>query len=159
MATNIIREGFGGLSQGRLRATGSYRHVLLPRIAAGLPLLGIGLVHVVGPDFGMRPLVEAAGLPFAALLSPVAVAAEIVAGLSLLLGLWARIAGFLAVSAMLVAVYAHHVIDVWPNGAENEPPLVLPLAVMACAAYVVWRGAGRWSFDWRRGSAAAQRRQ
>lgn len=155
MSTNIIREGFGELSQGRLLATSSYRHVLLPRIAAGLPLLGIGLVHVVRPEFGMRPLVEAAGLPFAALLSPVAVAAEIVAGLSLLLGLWARIAGFLAVPTMLVAVYAHSVIDVWPNGAENEPPLALPLAVMACAAYVVWRGAGRLSLDGRRGSSGA----
>lgn len=157
MSTQAFREGFGGLSQGRIRATGPYRHVLVPRLVAGLPLLGIGLMHFVEPEFGMRPLVEAAGLPFAVLLSPVAVAVEIVAGLSLLLGLWARIAGFLAVSTMLVAVYAHYVIDVWPNGAENEPPLVLPLAVMACAAYVVWRGAGRWSFDWRRGSSAAMK--
>ncbi len=30
---------------------------------------------------------------------------------------------------------------------QNEPPLVLPLAVMAGALYVLWRGAGRWSLD------------
>ena len=48
---------------------------------------------------------------------------------------------------MAVAVYSHLAIDVWPNGAENEPPLVLPLAVLAGALYILWRGAGRWSLD------------
>jgi putative oxidoreductase len=123
--------------------------MLLPRIVASVPLIGIGLMHVFVPGLGMRSLVEAAGLPFPALLSPVAVAIEIVAGLSLLLGLWARIGALLAVPTMLVAVYAHLAIDVWPNGPENEPPLVLPILVMACAGYVLWRGAGRWSFDGR----------
>jgi uncharacterized membrane protein YphA (DoxX/SURF4 family) len=53
-------------------------------------------------------------------------------------------------SAVLGALYAHVVIDVWPNGPDNEPPMALPLAVMACAAYVLWRGAGRWSLDHRK---------
>jgi len=48
---------------------------------------------------------------------------------------------------MLGAIYAHLVIDVWPNGPENEPPLALPIAVLLGAAYVAWRGPGRWSFD------------
>lgn len=139
----------GRPSGNQLRATKGYRHTLLPRIVAGVPLLAIGLMHVFGPEHGMRPLVEATGLPFAALLSPLAVVFEIVAGLSLLLGLWVRIGAFIAVPTMLVAVYAHLVIDVWPNGAENEPPLALPIIVMACAAYVLWRGAGRWSLDGR----------
>ena len=52
---------------------------------------------------------------------------------------------------MAIAVYAHIVIDAWPN-AEGEPPLALPLVVAACAAYVLWRGAGRWSVDARRGT-------
>jgi putative oxidoreductase len=134
------------------RRTGSHRHMVAPRVIAGLPLLFIGLIHVVDPELRMDPLVEAAGLPFVSVLAPLAVAAEIVAGVSLLLGAFARIGALIAIPTMLVAVYAHLTIDVWPNGAENEPPIVLPIAVALCAAYVLWRGAGRWSVDrWRAG--------
>lgn len=134
----------------RIRATAPYRHVIVARIVAGVPLLGIGFAHVFAPDAPMRPLAEAAGFPFPAVVSPVGVAIEIVAGLSLLLGLWARIGALLAIPVMLGAVYAHLVIDVWPNGPENEPPIALPVAVLVAAAYVLWRGAGRWSLDRRR---------
>lgn len=151
MSTGIASEGIGGLTQARLRATEPYRHLLLPRIVAGVPLLGIGFAHVFIPEAPMRPLVEAAGFPFAAVVSPVAVTIEIVVGLSLLLGLWARIGALLAVPMMVGAIYAHLVIDVWPNGPDNEPPLALPIAVIAGAGYVLWRGAGRWSLDQRRG--------
>lgn len=148
MSREITSKAAGGSTQNRLRATEPYRHVLLPRIVAGVPLLGIGLAHAFVPDAAMRPLVEAAGIPLAAVVSPVAVAVQILAGISLLLGLWARIGGFLAVPSMLGALYAHLVIDVWPN-AENEPPLALPTAVLLGGAYVLWRGAGRWSLDLR----------
>jgi putative oxidoreductase len=132
------------------RSTDPYRHVLVARFVAGVPLFAIGLAHVLVTEAPMRPLVEAAGFPVPALLSPLGVAAEIVAAASLLLGLWARIGAVLAIPTMLGAVYAHLVIDVWPNGAENEPPLILPIAVILAAAYVLWRGAGRWSIDIRR---------
>lgn len=131
----------------RIRATEPYRHVLVPRAVAGLPLLAIGSAHVFVPEAAMRPLVEAAGIPLAAVVAPVAVAVQIVAGLSLLLGLWARVGGLLAIPSMVGAIYAHLVIDVWPNGAESEPPLALPIAVLLGGAYVLWRGAGRWSLD------------
>ena len=147
--TALSRSEIRRTAQERLRMTGLHRHTLLPRVVAGVPLLGIGLAHVMVPEAPMRPLVEAAGLPLAGLISPIAVAIEIVAGLSLILGLWARMGGLLAIPTMLGALYAHAVIDVWPNGADNEPPIALPLAVMACAAYVLWRGAGRWSLDHR----------
>lgn len=136
----------------RIRATAPYRHTLLPRAIAGVPLFGIGLAHVVVPDAAMRPLVDAAGIPLAAVVSPVAVAIQIVAGVSLLLGLWARVGGLLAIPSMLGALYAHLVIDIWPNGAESEPPLALPIAVLLAGSYVLWRGAGRWSLDHRRRS-------
>jgi putative oxidoreductase len=127
-------------------------HTLLPRLVAGVPLLAIGMAHVLVADAPMRPLVEAAGFPLAAAVAPAAVAVEIIAGLALLLGLWARIGALLAIPTMLGAIWAHLVIDVWPNGPANEPPLVLPFAVLACAAYVLWKGAGRWSLDQRRGA-------
>lgn len=143
----VVAKVIGGPASDRSRATRPYRHLLLARIVAGVPLLGLGLAHALVPEAPMRPLVEAAGIPFAGLVSPIGVAIEIVAGLLLLLGLWARVGGLLAIPIMLGAVYAHLVIDVWPNGPENEPPIALPVAVLVCAAYILWRGAGRWSLD------------
>jgi len=139
----------GRLSAERIRHTQSYRYTLLLRVVAGVPLLGIGLAHVFVPEAPMRPLVEAAGIPFAGVVSPVAVTIEVAAGLSLLLGLWARIGALLAIPTMLGAIYAHLVIGVWPNGPQNEPPIGLPVAVAACAGLVLWKGGGRWSADHR----------
>lgn len=135
------------MTQDRLRGTQPSRHILLARVVAGVPLFGIGLAHVFVPEAAIRPMVEAAGFPFPAVVAPVGVAIQIVAGLSLLLGLWARIGGFLAVLSMLGAIYAHVVIDVWPGSVEEGPPDALPIVVLAGAAYVLWRGAGRWSLD------------
>ncbi len=134
--------------QGRV----AQRLLLIPRVIAGLPLLAIGLMHVIADGYGMRPLVEAAGLPAAALLSPVAVAVEVVAGALLLLGAFARVGAALALPAMAVAAYAHVAIEEWPN-AGGEPPLALPVIVALAAAVILARGAGAWSVDARRGPA------
>ena len=149
MSTALASHSTSGLITDRLRHTAPYRHLLALRVVAGLPLLGIGLAHIFVAEAPMRPLVEAAGVPLAAVVSPVAVAVEIIAGVALLLGLWARVGALLAIPTMAGALYAHMVIGVWPNGPENEPPLALPIAVMLGAAYVLWRGAGRWSLDGR----------
>lgn len=123
------------------------------RVIAGAPLLLIGLAHVFDPTAPMRPLVEAAGLPAAALLAPIAVGAQIVAGASLLAGAWARLGALVAMVTMTVALYSHFAIEVWPNA--TEPPLMLPLAVLLGAGFVLWRGAGRWSVDRRMGRGTA----
>ena len=129
-----------------IRSTGSERHAVIPRLIAGVPLLAIGLAHVFDASTPIAPLVEAAGFPAVSLLSPAAVAIEIIAGTLLILGLYSRLAAVSALPVMAAAIYAHVVIDVWPN-AGAEPPIALPAAVMACAAYVLWRGAGAWSLD------------
>jgi putative oxidoreductase len=134
----------------RVRVTAPLRHLLPLRLVAAAPLLGIGLAHVLVPEAPMRPLVEAAGFPLPGLLAPLAVAAELVGGTLLLLGLWARVGAALAIPTMLGAVYTHLVVDVWPNGHAEEPPFLLPIVVLLIASYVLWRGAGRWSLDARR---------
>lgn len=131
----------------RLRDAGPYRHVVLARLIAGVPLFTIGLAHVFVPEAAMRPMVEAAGFPAPAVVSLIGVAIQIVAGLSLLLGWWARIGGLLGVLSMLGAIYAHIVIDVWPGEVPEGPPDALPVVVLLGSGYVAWRGAGRWSLD------------
>lgn len=139
----------GGL-RSRLQAhqrTEPHRHMIFVRLIAGLPIFAIGVMHVFLADAAMRPIVEEMGAPLPAILSPLAVAIEIVAGLSLLAGAWARLGALLAIPVMIAATYSHLVIDVWPN--PDEPPLALPIVVALGAAYVLWRGAGRWSLDHR----------
>lgn len=131
----------------RIRRTEPLRHLLPLRLVAAVPLLGIGLAHVLAPEAPMRPLVEAAGFPAPGVLAPVAVAAELFAGTLLVLGLWARLGAALAIPTMLGAVYTHLVVDVWPNLDAEEPPLALPIIVLLVASYVLWRGAGSWSLD------------
>ena len=72
----------------------------------------------------------------------VAPLAEILAGLLLVSGGFARVGGLLAAATMVVALYAHVVAD-W----ADEPPVALPLAVLAGALYVLVRGAGAFSLD------------
>jgi len=43
---------------------------------------------------------------------------------------------------MTVALYAHVRAD-W----TDEPPIVLPIAVLAASIYILWRGGGAWSVD------------
>jgi putative oxidoreductase len=147
MATESVPEASGGPILDRLRDTEPYRHTLVLRILAGLPLFGIGLSHIFVPAAAMGPMVEAAGFPFPSIVAPLGVAVQIVAGLSLLFGFWARIGALAGVLFTLGAIYAHVVIDVWPGEMPSGPPDALPVIVLVSAAYVLWRGAGRWSLD------------
>lgn len=147
MTTGSALPHAADLPADRLRATGTQRHLIVPRVIAGVPLLTTGLAQALVPEADLRALVDAAGFPLAPLITPIGIGVKIVAGVLLLLGAWARVAGAAAVPIMLAALYAHRVIDVWPNGPEMEPPLVAPISVLLGGAYVAWRGAGRWSLD------------
>ncbi len=130
-----------------LAATTNERHLLIPRLIAGLPLLFIGAGHL----FDQRSFIsmlEAAHFPMPALNALVAPGVEIVAGALLLAGLWTRLGGLLGASTMVAALFAHAVVD--PTTLSEGvmmPPIILPLAVLTSALYLVWRGGGRWSLD------------
>lgn len=74
---------------------------------------------------------------------------EIGAGLTLLVGVLTRMVALIIIGIMSVAVYVHLVVEdpsMFPL-QPNEP--VVPLVVMAMAAYLVWRGGGSGSVDLR----------
>lgn len=89
----------------------------------------------------------AANIPFYAFNVRVIPVVETIMGLLLILGLFSRIGGLVAISMMLVATYVHLVVDnpdLFPLQPE-EP--IIPLIAIAVAAFVVWRGGGAWSID------------
>lgn len=124
-----------------LRQTESLKHLIVVRLIAGLPLVAIGLMHITGAA-PMRPILDAASIPLPGINAIVAPLAQVVAGSLILIGAWARVGALLASGAMVVAIYAHLAAD-W----ADEPPIVLPIAVLFAALYILWRGAGARSLD------------
>jgi uncharacterized membrane protein YphA (DoxX/SURF4 family) len=105
------------------------------------------LVPVLGEAFSGQLL--AANIPFYTFNLWFVPVAEVVVGVFLLLGLFARIGSLVTINMMLVATYVHLVVDN-PNlfPLQPEEPII-PLAAIAVAAYIVWRGGGAWSIDLR----------
>ncbi|MCH9057618.1 MAG: DoxX family protein [Planctomycetes bacterium] len=140
-----------------IRKTCGCRHMIVPRLLAGLPLTAFGVMHLTGA-MPMRPLLEAAGIPAPGLMAIVAPLAQLVAGLLLLSGAFARIGGMLAAGAMVGAIMTHVKIpnDQWPvpttdatQGPWPEPTFMMYLAILIalCSVYVLVRGGGAWSID------------
>lgn len=135
-----------------LRTTSMTKHLIVVRILAGGPLLLFGAMHLSG-SMPMAPLLEAAGIPMASINAIIAPIMEVLAGLLLLSGAFARVGGVLAVMTMLGALYTHIKIpsDGWPeaNGGPQEPQFMMVIATIALlgGAYVALRGGGAWSVD------------
>jgi uncharacterized membrane protein YphA (DoxX/SURF4 family) len=74
---------------------------------------------------------------------------EIAAGLALGAGFFVRMAGAAVIGIMIVATYVHVAVGD-PSLFPLQPSApVIPLVLIAVAAYLVWRGAGAWSLDLR----------
>ncbi len=130
-----------------LRKTNDSKITIAPRLIAALPLIAIGIGHLVDPE-SFRLILDGAGIPMPEINQIIAPVGEIAAGILLLVGLFARAGGLVAASTMLVALYSHAVID--PSTLPETmamPPIVLPLIVLASALWVAYAGAGRWSID------------
>jgi len=130
-----------------LRKTNDSKFTIAPRLIAALPLIAIGIGHLVDPG-SFRLILEGAGIPMPELNLIIAPVVEVAAGILLLVGLFARAGGLAAASTMLVALYSHAVIDpsIFPE-TMAMPPIILPLIVLASALWVAYAGAGRWSID------------
>ena len=127
-----------------LRQTTPDKWLIIPRLIAALPLAGFGSFHLTG----MTPLMqilEGSGIPFPQVNYFLAPLFMVVAGLSMGLGYYARAGAVIGAFAMLVAAYSKLVIEQWPG--PMEPPLALPLVVLAACLAILVKGAGNWSLD------------
>lgn len=121
------------------------------RMALGVLFLMTGVMKLALPMLGeaFHGQLVAAGIPAIPLMKWVVPVVEIGAGLALLVGAFTRVVAFVIIGIMSVAAYVHVVVDdpdLFPL-QPDEP--VVPLAVMAMAAYLVWRGGGSGSVDLR----------
>ena len=123
-------------------------------LGAARLLLGVIFISTGSMKFVVPMLWEAwsgqltqAEIPFQTLNLYFVPVAEMLIGVSLLLGFFARLGALVAIPMMIVATYVHIVVDD-PNLFPLQPgePFI-PLVVMALSGYVLWRGAGSWSLD------------
>lgn len=124
-----------------LRKTKPAKHLTVIRSLSALPLILIGAQHVIGTA-PILPILEGAKIPQPIFFSYLVPPLEVVAGLLLLIGLYARIGALITLPTMGVAVYAHLVHD-W----AEEPTIILPIAVFLGVLQILVSGAGAFSTD------------
>ncbi len=114
---------------------------------------GILVAHGYGKLFGgmekFASTISALGLPRS--LAPVAAWAEFLAGLLLVIGLFARLAALVGLLHMLAGIWAHRK-DGFYYGWD------FPLALAAMALALMFFGAGPWSVDSKVRPASGRRR-
>ena len=79
---------------------------------------------------------------------------ELILGLLLAVGFFARPGVVVVIGIMIVATYVHSVVDnpsLFPL-QPKEP--IIPLIVIVMSIFILWRGAGAWSMDWKAGRNA-----
>ena len=89
----------------------------------------------------------AANLPLYSLTRWTVPFVEILLGVALLVGTFARVAVVVVMGIMVVATYVHLAVDD-PSLFPLQPSKpIIPVVVIALSAYILWRGAGAWSSD------------
>jgi putative oxidoreductase len=121
------------------------------RMALGALFLMTGVMKLAVPMLAgaFSEQLAASGVPMIGIVRWAVPAVEIAAGLALLIGAFTRVVALVIIGIMSAAAYVHLVVDdpsKFPL-QPNEP--VVPLVVMAMAAYLVWRGGGSGSVDFR----------
>ncbi len=132
-----------------LRRTSDNKVAATIRLLLALVFLMTGPMKILVPSLAeaFSGQLLAAKLPFYLLTLWTVPYVELVLGVVLALGIFARPAAVAAMGLMLVATYVHLAVDdpsLFPL-QPNEP--IIPLAVIAMSVYVLLRGAGAWSLD------------
>jgi uncharacterized membrane protein YphA (DoxX/SURF4 family) len=119
--------------------------MLLPRLLAGVPLVAFSVMHFMNPEH-FRNILSAAGVPMVELNVWAASAAEMLGGVLLLTGYFARVGGLLGIGTMAPAILATVKLAGLAS-APKVPPLPVPILVLVASAVVLVLGGGAWSAD------------
>ena len=135
----------------RLQQTTPRKIMLLPRLLAGVPMVFFGANHFMNPQH-FRDILTASGVPMVDVNVWAASSAEMLGGILLLTGFFARVGGILGIGTMAPAILATVRMAGLPD-APKVPPLPLPIVVVVASAVVLVLGGGAWSADARRNAA------
>ena len=128
-----------------VRQTTPRKIILLPRALGGVPLVVFSAMHFMNPQH-FRTILTAGGVPMAAVNVWAASSAEMLGGLLLLTGFFARVGGLLGVATMVPAILTTVRLASLPD-APMVPPLPFPILVLLASALVLVLGGGAWSAD------------
>ena len=131
-----------------IRSTQPLIRLLVARLIAGVPLAFFGTMKFLNDATrtNFHATLDLAGFPRPDILMFVAATVEVVGGILLVTGGYARMGAALAVAEMGVALYVHLTVD-FSLAPAGGPPHWLPVTVLLAAALVLWKGAGRGSLD------------
>jgi len=132
----------------RLQQTTPRKIILLPRLFAGVPLVVFSAMHFMNPQH-LREILTAGGVPMVEVNIWAASSAEMLGGVLLLTGFFARVGGLLGVGTMVPAILTTVTLAGLP-GAPTVPPLPVPSMVLVASTIVMVLGGGAWSGDARR---------
>jgi len=138
----------------KLQQTTDKAFPIVPRLIAGGILTFFSLKHFGDPQH-FANIMTAAGFPMVELNVWAASATELIAGILLLTGFFARIGGLLGIATMVPAVIATLTIagldpTNLPGGLTEVPfvpPLPLPIVTMLMSIIVLIVGGGKFSVD------------
>ena len=140
MVNNVVRT---------IRRTANEKLLGATRILLGVIFISTGSMKFLVPMLweAWSGQLARAGIPFQTLNLYFVPVAEMLIGVLLLLGVFARLGALVAIPMMIVATYVHVVVND-PNlfPLQPEEPFI-PIVVLALSGYVLWRGAGSWSLD------------
>lgn len=129
--------------------------LLVLRFVAGVPLLGLGLKHLIDlyrGDPHFLNIVEAANLipgwaePYTHVILYFVGMMEAFGGIMMIGGVMAHLGGLFGLAAMVPAVYATLELSKMEN-APFVPPLPVPLVIAVCSGLVALLGSGAWGID------------
>jgi uncharacterized membrane protein YphA (DoxX/SURF4 family) len=132
----------------RLQQTKPRKIILLPRLLAGVPLVVFSAMHFMNPHH-FHDILTAGGVPLVDVNVWAASWAEMLGGVLLLTGFFARVGGMLGVGTMVPAILTTVRLASLPD-TPMVPPLPLPIMVFVASAVVLVLGGGAWSVDARR---------
>ena len=112
---------------------------------AGVPLVVFSTMHFMNPHH-FRDILTAGGMPMVDVNVWAASSAEMLGGVLLLTGFFARVGGLLGIGTMVPAILTT-VRLAGPPDAPTVPPLPLPIMVCVASTVVLALGGGAWSGD------------
>ncbi|MCB1084843.1 MAG: DoxX family membrane protein [Chlamydiia bacterium] len=130
------------------------KHLFFLRLVAGIIFVRFGILHFIQPENFIN-ILKATKTPFVDFQANFVPSIEIVSGILLLLGLWARLGAVLGCIVMGVATYSTLQLmqlkpGMIPGGLKeipNYPPIFIPIILFIFCLYILIFGAGAWSIS------------